>query len=148
MTTIAYRSGILAADRLMTAHTHRDGYVTKIAKNKQFLASVVGTWVHGIKFLDWFNSGMPKDWPPHMGDEKDGATGTIYCPDGLVLRYGYLGWTKRTLLPEARYYADGSGADYVYGAFSMGATAEQAVKAALIHETCSGGPIDTLSHYL
>ena len=143
MTTIAYRDGILAADRLVTVNTHRDGYVTKIAKRGSMLAAVSGSLPIGLKFLDWFKRGLPAGEEPDMSggnDEKYGTTGYLFTPDGWILGFSNLGWSKR----RADYYALGSGADYCYGALAMGATAEQAVAAALVHETASSGPIDVL----
>lgn len=142
MTTIAYRDGVLAADRLITVQTHRDGYITKIAKRGPYLAAAAGALPIALRFMDWFRSGMPEARTPSMGDDKDGATGHIFMPDGTILNCDTLGWTRR----KAPYYANGSGCDYCYGAFSMGATAEQAVRAALEHETASGGDITVLRH--
>lgn len=146
MTTIAYRDGCLAADTLVSVQTHRDGYATKIAKLGPYLAGASGYHAMTLKFLDWFRMGMPADRTPEMGmnrDEKYDTYGHIFCPDGLIVTFSPLGWTKR----RAPYYATGSGCDYAYGAMSMGATAEEAVRAALVHETASGGPITVLWHW-
>jgi ATP-dependent HslUV protease subunit HslV len=146
MTTIAYRNGELAADTLCTIHTHRDGYVTKIAKRGELLCAACGTWPTALKFIDWFKAGLPASREPDMsgGNDKEyGASGHIFRPDGMIIGFSNLGWTWK----RAPYYALGSGADYCYGAFSMGATAEQAVRAALEHETASGGDVTVLRHF-
>jgi ATP-dependent HslUV protease subunit HslV len=145
VTTVVYRDGCLAADTLLTSHTHRDGYVTKIRKRGPFLAGASGTWPFALAFLDWFSKGLPEDRKPTMQskDAKDGASGYIFRPDGLVLTFTAFGWTWK----RAPFYAFGSGADYAYGAMTMGATAEEAVRAALVHETASGGPITVLRHW-
>lgn len=145
MTTWAYRNGIIASDRLVTVQTHRDGWITKIRKNGPFLAAMSGSLPVGLRFLDWFSRGLPKSETPDMSggnEEKYGSYGYIFTPDGLIVSYGSLGWAYK----RAPYYSSGSGQDYAYGAMSMGATAEEAVRAALVHETASGGPIDVLRH--
>lgn len=80
-------------------------------------------------------------------ENRDHAQGWVFMPEAIVLMFDELGWSYRRLRPEAPYYAMGSGTDYCYGAMSIGASAEEAVRAALIHETCSGGPIVTLRHF-
>lgn len=145
MTTIAYRDGVLAADTLVTVSTHRDGYVTKIRKRGPLLAAAAGTLAIALKFMDWFSAGLPSDRAPDMSggnDEKYGSSGYIFSPCGLILGFSHQGWVRK----RAPFYAVGSGADYCYGAFAMGATAEQAVRAALVHETASGGEITVLRH--
>ena len=139
MTTVAFRDGVLAADTLVTANTHRDGSVTKIAKRGPVLAAAVGLLPFALAFLDWFRGGMLGD-PPPMGNKEDRATGHIFTSDGWVLSYSIFGWQRI----RAEYYANGSGSDYAYGAMAMGASAEDAVRAALIHETASGGEIQVL----
>ena len=145
MTTIAYRDGVLAADRLCTVGTHRDAWVPKIRKRGPILACGCGTWPVVLTFLDWFSDGMPADRQPTMTGhcaKEDGSSGFLFLPDGRFLHLSPSGWSWK----RAPFYALGSGADYCYGAFSMGATAEEAVRAALVHETASGGPIDVLRH--
>lgn len=149
MTTIAYRFGTLAADSLISTSTHRDGYCTKIIKNGPYLFAATGLWSLALGFLDWARAGLPPGCQPPMvipGHDDDDAQGFIFCPDGEILIFGRRGISRKRLIPEASYYAMGSGADYCYGAMAMGATAPQAVEAALIHETCSGGPIIVLRH--
>lgn len=141
MTTVAYRSGILAADTLVTINTHRDGYTLKIAKKGPFLAAATGTLARAQAFMDWFRGGLVGH-PPPMGDGETRATGHIFMPDGLIMAYTNLGWLKM----RAEYYANGSGCDYAYGAMVTGASAYDAVKAALIHDTASGGEITVLKH--
>lgn len=143
MTTFAFRDGVLAADMLATSGTHRDGYTTKIAKRANVLAASSGNGAMARAFLDWFRDGLPPDKAPAMGNEKDRARGIVFTPDDRILIYDRFGWSCQ----RAPYYADGSGCDYAYGAMAMGATAEEAVRAALIHETASGGDVQTLHRY-
>jgi ATP-dependent HslUV protease subunit HslV len=145
LTTIAYRDGVLAADSLVTTNTHRDGIVVKITKRGPFLAAACGSWPTCLRFLDWFRAGMPIERAPDMSggdDDKRGACGHIFMPDHLVLTASASGWSRR----RAEYYATGTGADYAYGAMAMGASAEDAVRAALKFDTTSGGNVVTLRH--
>jgi hypothetical protein len=142
MTTIAWRGNTLAADTLATFSSHRDGYITKIAKRRQYLASGSGSAAGCIRFLDWFRRGMVGA-APDMGTKENYAYGRIYCPNGLILCLSIDGWEH----VRSEYYACGTGADYCYGAMAMGASAEEAVRAALKFETLSGGEITVLRHY-
>jgi hypothetical protein len=145
MTTIAYRFPFLAADTLVTCQTHRDGHVVKIRKRGPYLASASGGLAASLRFLDWFATGLLIGKEPSMAgpdEDKYGACGHLFTPCGLIMNFSYSGWTLRC----APFYAAGSGSDYAYGAMAMGASAEEAVRAALQFETASGGEITLLRH--
>ncbi len=146
MTVWAYRSGILAADSLVTWNTHRDGYITKIRKHGPLLASVAGGNAAALRFLDWFVAGMPDGKQPDMGDrQKNGpqtAAGHIFMPDGLIVTLDPDGWTHL----RTDFYAGGSGCDYAYGAMAIGASAAEAVRAAIRFDTGCGGDVTVLRH--
>lgn len=139
MTTIAYRDGEIAADTLATWGNNRDGHMTKVAKRGPFLAGVSGAVSASQRFLDWFRCGLEGD-PPEMPDGDRTTYGIICTPDGYVLTWGPTGW-ERLRSPT---YAIGSGSEFAQGAMAMGATAEEAVRVAMIFDTKSGGEITVL----
>lgn len=140
MTTIAYRDGVLAADTLACWGTNRDGFATKIVKRGPVLAGASGSLSACQAFLDWFRGGLRGD-PPAMPDGEASSFGLIITPADDVLVWGPRGW-ERTRNPTV---AMGSGGEFATGAMTMGATAEEAVRVAMIHDTKTGGNVTVLS---
>lgn len=142
MTTIAWDGKTLAADTLSTWDGARSGYVSKIAKRGNLLAGVTGNAVICRSLLDWFRSGMIGE-PPSAGSKGAGdwSTLNLFGFDGLVLTYGPDGW--ESVKSEA--YANGSGCDYALGAMSAGCDARRAVEIAMMHDTRSGGEVQSIS---
>lgn len=139
MTTIAYRSGVLAADTLAVVSNLRDGYSVKVAKCGPFLAAEAGTASYGLAFLDWFRGGMRGD-PPSMGDEGSSSTGAIFCPDETLLLWQRFGWSRH----KVDAWSMGSGGDMALGAMEAGATPEEAVRVAMTRDIYTGGEITVL----
>lgn len=144
MTTIAYRAGIIAADSYCTSDNVFVGSIRKVARNEQgWLGGASGNVVFTSKWLDWFVSDFEESSMPTP--EKNGPNS---C-DGLALMVGPKG-TIRVVEDkgfydlQADYYAIGSGTDFAFGALAHGATAEEAVAAAIVHDRYSGGPITVL----
>lgn len=72
--------------------------------------------------------------------EGGGANGFVITPDGIILVWGDHGpWRV-----DRPYYALGSGSAVALGAMQCGATAEQAVEAAIALDIYSGGPVRVL----
>lgn len=142
MTTIAYHSGIIAADSLITCGSRRDGYCAKIRKFGPILAGCSGSCGLSEQFWDWFSRG-----PSHQSvspiNGTDDALAFIVLPDDLLVEFGRDGPVRF----RTAFYAIGSGAPYALGAMQMGATAIEAVAAAAHFDVNSGGPIHTLSRY-
>jgi hypothetical protein len=139
MTTIAYKDGVLAADTLSTWGDSRDGHAIKIAKRGPFMAAGSGCLAHVQAFLDWFKGGMKAD-PPPMGEGEKQAFGFIFVGDGKFLTWGALGWEQC----RDDVFAAGSGSEFAKGAMSHGASAEEAVRIAITHDTKSGGKVTVL----
>lgn len=142
MTTIAYRDGVLAADSLSTRYGNREGTVCKIAKKANLMAGASGSADMCQAFRVWFMTGC-KGQPPYMGDpDKSWAEGFIVMPDGAVAVFGPSSqWVNQ---PYGGFSAWGSGSDVALGAMAAGATAEQAVAAAIMLDINSGGEITVL----
>lgn len=149
MTVIAYRNGVLAADSQVTWHTHRDGITRKIFKVGGILVAASGSHEMAIAFTDWVRRGMTEGRQPTMskpgavdGQRPSSASGYIFRPDGLIICLTELGWT--TIRTDV--WAGGSGCDYAYGAMAVGASAEEAVRAAIRFDIGCGGDVTVLRH--
>jgi ATP-dependent HslUV protease subunit HslV len=139
VTTIAYRDGVLAADTQITAGGGVSGHVQKAFRKGSILYSTTGCSGLGDAFLTWVAGGLKGD-PPVMKEDDNDAHGYIFPGgDRVVWRFNKV-WATH----HAPFFAFGSGADYALGAMEMGATAEQAVAAAIKFDTNSGGPITVL----
>jgi ATP-dependent protease HslVU (ClpYQ) peptidase subunit len=122
------------------AGSHREGYGVKIAKRGPVLAGASGNYVFALKFLDWFRDGLPLLAPRMAKDANNYATGVLFLPDDRILSFNDDGWTA----VGTRFYAIGSGCEYAYGAMAMGATAEEAVRAAMRFDIYTGGEIQVM----
>jgi hypothetical protein len=115
--------------------------VVKAAKRGPYLAAATGSGVLCQAFLDWFRGGMNGE-PPPMKKEDQEASGHIFAPDGLHLEWFCTGWHRE----RGQTYTAGSGGQFAKGAMSMGATAEEAIRVAMQHDTSTGGEITVLTH--
>lgn len=138
MTTIAYRDGVLAADTLVCESGRRVGRATKIFGKAGVFGGVAGCLSHMNAFRDWFLGGMTGD-PPSMKTE-DGESEAFIVHDGYVLTLSKMGWD----VMRTESHAVGSGGPVALGAMASGASAEEAVKAAISLDVWSGGDITVL----
>lgn len=123
MTTIVYRDGVLAGDRLLSVGTVRDSYLRKVHKRRRDGALVggAGTSSQLQTAFNWFLSG--EEGPrPSLGP----CELIIVRPDGVVEYHDRHGSHRM----DGWFFAIGSGAEVAYGAMEMGATARQAVEIA------------------
>lgn len=135
MTTIAYRDGVLAADTLSTCEQGiMSFHTTKIGAKAGVVWSTSGLSAWGKRFRDWMTTGMKGDYP--TPDDTSGAC--VWMPNGDMLSFGHNGIDFRPRLP---FWADGSGQDYAIGAMQMGASAEEAVRAAMVWDHKTGGDV-------
>lgn len=142
MTTIAYRSGTLAADSLIAYSAITNGSRPKIAqKGKHIVALAGNAWLRE-PLEEWVEAGCPRNAVPKVlidNDEKFQCL--IIDEDGQAFSFdcGYL-------VPiYADYTAIGSGAMLAMGAMAHGADAEAAVRAAALHDKNTGGEIHSLA---
>jgi ATP-dependent HslUV protease subunit HslV len=143
MTTIVYRDGELAADTGMTAGGSMVGHVTKIGRNaKGDLAGAAGDASYNFAFIAWFVVGEQGSAPEAKEDDKAFDRGVIFRRDGRIEVFEPRGRFECS----APYYALGSGRPEALGALFMGATAEQAVRAAMAHDANTFGDVDVLAH--
>lgn len=140
MTTIVYRDGVLAADTRMIAGTAIIGSIAKIVRRDD--GALCGGAGHASvvqAFQRWFLDGEEGD-PPVEDETKM----FVISPKGNVEMFEVDG----TIEWRAPYFAMGSGKEFALGAMYAGASAEEAVKAAMKFDPYSGGKVMTLTHDL
>ncbi|HEX7046561.1 MAG TPA: hypothetical protein VF275_03180 [Gammaproteobacteria bacterium] len=140
MTTIAYRSGVLAADSQGTSSFKQR--CQKIHKIGDSYFGIEGSLTSAYLFLEWLKQDR-RDWveaernPPSALSDDDSFGALELCEEGLFLWDGKL--TRVPVLVE--FYAVGSGCDFAMGAMAMGADAMEAVKVAKTLDPYTGGAI-------
>ena len=152
MTTIGYRDGVLACDsqesqmdeaagEIAFYHTQKI-YRKRLKVNKKLLRvkaydvliATRGEVGAGMVGFDWYGTGKPiPDW---LSNECQFDL-LIVEPKGLFCMDQYF----RPLKINEEYYAIGSGAKAALGAMYMGATAIEAVEAAIQCDPGTGGDI-------
>lgn len=143
MTTIAYRSGYLAADSAIAYQSYINGQREKIARCGDFLVAMAGaTWLRPV-IEKWASLGCNPDAVPEvLIEHEDDFIVLIVDRQGIAHEFH-----NGFLVPvHADYTAIGSGALLALGAMAHGASAQEAVEAACLHDKASGGPV-TARHY-
>lgn len=145
MTVIVFRYGVLASD----SGTFFDGLVSPWAR--KVIRGASGNLYGGCgvaacvsNFFEWVESGeYEPEMPLPVGMDEDGDFIILtWKPDwGL----GLLTWKGFEDLRGSPYYAVGAGAGVAYGALHHGATAAQAVQAAIAHSTYAAGSVCEVS---
>lgn len=139
MTCIAVRNGIIAADSRVTVSTESGGErmfkCYKLFRKDGNLIALAGESSPGMVFLDWYGTG--KKPPSSLIDGNADFTALVLKKNGL---FEFDAWCRYETIIE-RAYAVGSGAKVALGAMHMGATAYQAVEAAIAYDPGCGYPI-------
>lgn len=145
MSVVTYRDGILAADS--RAYGGRGqcspGIKAKVHKlpDGQRVGVVSATLGEPERFLSWLrDGGRPTDW---VGD-KPGLRALRIDGEGRVFLYEDSIWPSGPI-STANFYAIGSGSDFALGAMHMGATAGQAVEAAIRFDGNCGAPVRVIA---
>jgi len=136
MTTIAYREGILAADRLSVQGSTKSR-CTKLFKIDGHAIGVAGELACGLLFIEWFSGGMRGDCP--LNDQTTALVLNLSTGDCRQWESPGAG-----ILVEDEFAAIGSGAGFAYGAMEMGADARQAVRIASKYDVYTGGSVQVI----
>lgn len=143
MTCIAYRNGVLAADGAMVTGGCIIGTTVKISRNKKGdLCGAAGEATFNGDFLRWFKNGEKGKFPVGIDTHDNCDRAVIFRAAGTIEVYEGKGHFPIT----AEYYAMGSGRPEALGAMHAGATALEAVQAAVTHDLHCGLPITVLRH--
>jgi hypothetical protein len=129
MTTVAWRDGVLAADRKgsLNGTGHR---VTKLRRTKTHAIAFAGTVSTGIQFIDWFKGARDGECPL----DRDTSAFVMDLETGKCEH-----WENGVPCPiEDKFAAIGSGMDLAIGAMSFGASAIEAVECASEWDNGSG----------
>lgn len=154
MTTIAYKDGILAADRLISEGGDRYGYATKIgsavdAKGKRVLYGACGATSIAQRWRDWVEHGLAAgDGPPDMGDEVAKAHGFLFYEDGELVTFDPHQPPFRTEMMRVgltSLASFGGGSSFALGAMMMAASAPEAILVACRFNLNTGGGVDVVS---
>jgi hypothetical protein len=141
MTVIVYRDGVVAADSMEAGGDLRRGSVQKIIQWEGRIAGAAGEGGDCEAFLEWVR--YPVKGPPEIEPSGEGAQF-----EGFVIRQKDNIWVvDRRCIPWqifAPFLAIGNGAAIAIGAMEMGATAEEAVAAAIKWSPACGGDIHTI----
>lgn len=138
MTTVAYRAGVLAADR----QTGENGWINPFGVEKVFaiagqkVAAVTGDYAEAVKLVDWLR--VPKGERPSLGDNS--RVIVLDGRDKLTVYEG--GWFFGI---QAEYAAWGSGMPAATAALIMGADARRAVEVASMVDESTSSEIDCVS---
>ncbi len=148
MTVLAYRDGVLAADSGAFMGATRHAFGLKIARAPDgTLYGFSGVYAEGEAYMAWVLAGAQGDLPSIRRTKEADTEDAIHilrvrpgrAPERLT-GYGIETWH------DAPYAAIGAAAEFALGALHAGATAVQAVEAAIAHSQWAHGPVRSVSH--
>ena len=145
MTIIVYRDGKIAADSGVSNGDNTFASMTKIARNNAGdLVGAGGDAGFAYQFLEWFKDGENGKHPllRDIQSERVYDKAAIFRASGIWEIFEPPG----KHIVRGPYYAFGSGKPEALGALWMGATAEQAVAAAISLDNGCWGDIIVLTH--
>ena len=129
MTTIAWRNGVLAADR--KGSEDNTAYRTrKLHRTGNYAIAFSGNAGCGMKFVKWFNK---KEGKCPLDKETNALV--MDLTTGQCWKWDEEGWPH---VVEDRFIALGSGGDIALGAMAMNASAIEAVEVASEWDNNSG----------
>jgi ATP-dependent protease HslVU (ClpYQ) peptidase subunit len=146
MTTLVYRDGILASDTQVSEANSFVGHEKKIFKTDKYLFGICGDMAAIPPLLEFVNHDLDTTMLKDLVASNLGFCALIIPKKGTeYYRYtDHLG-IFRDVYKKNQYTAEGSGCDYALGALQQGATAEEAVKAAMKIDLFSGGRVQKIS---
>lgn len=144
MSIVVYRNGVMAADtQVGSLNSIKPARVCKLRRNDRGeLAGAVGDAAWSYQWLMWFNEkGEVGFYPQPKEDGCSSDVGIIVRRSGHIDVHGPRGVFS---LSDVEYYAIGSGAPEAFGALFYGASAEDAVRAAITFDPHCGGDVTVL----
>lgn len=139
MTTIAYRSGVLASDTLYSRSGWKMGKTfRKVAKTVDGrLLGLCGDAAHASRLFDWLRLPPKKRDTDRPKLDKDSGTIVEVLPNGNARYYEHDYFHPQ----NDKYWAIGSGGIAALVAMDMGADAMGAIKAAMRRDDSTGGRV-------
>lgn len=138
MTAIAYRSGIMAADSVgwacgKTVKTSVAPKIKRMPDGGMFAACGSATEI--FRFAEWMLTGKSR---PADFDKDEQFTGLWAKPDGSLWLCNYTLHFYQLCDP---FFAIGAPDTFMIGALHAGASAEEAVRLAVLHTDGAGGAV-------
>jgi hypothetical protein len=134
LTTIVWKDGLLATDSRVNQDTIPLKGSYKLIHTDTHAYALSGNLVEALTFVDWVEDSPPDAVKPPVDGfsilKMNKVTGRAWCIEG-----GY------DLPIEDKFFCLGSGGEVARGALEVGATVQQAMRAAIRWDTASGGPI-------
>lgn len=138
MTAVAYRDGVISADT-MTTHNYVKAHEPKVIKKEGHLFGVAGEACPSNEDLvSWFLKNKVRESLPEFKNHS--FTMMVIYPEGNIK---LIDNTGRFYPIKDKFWAIGSGAEVCFGAMEMGASAQEAVKAAIKWQKDCGGKVIT-----
>jgi len=157
LTTVAYRDGVLASDSKSSGDNIYDGNVIKVRKIKaveelswidriikrkepqeiSYLVGYAGAVADCLDYIDCIFAGAPQNKNTYESNILS------ICEDGTITLYD--GSSLRGIEVTADFISIGSGGPIAQGAMFHGASAVEAVKAAIYLDNMSGGDIQIVT---
>ena len=141
MTTIAWKDGKIAADRLCMRGGNLRSEVSKLHASAAWIYGGAGNLDEVLEIARWIASGMKREDRPTLDD--GGAFGLVVRRhDGKCFRVE----GKRPVLCEVAetFTACGSGRDFAIAAMALGKNARDAVKLAARFDVYTGDAVDVV----
>lgn len=147
MSTIAYRDGVMASDSGAWIDDIAITSVRKIGRAQDgTLFGVCGNGPECQAFLQWVRSGgigMGYPVPIPVDNNRSSFCILRVRRDGLICLITARGVEE---FPHLKYLAVGAGSSVAMGALWYGASARDAIAAAIEHASNTRGPVDFLTH--
>lgn len=154
MTTIAFKNGVLAGDRLVCEGGTRYGSISKVAAAKDanghdVLVAASGAGALAQRWLRWAVCEMPKGEPPpplQVDDAK--AYGFIFYADGRLVSHdpGMPPMTTEMMREGGLHVAAfGLGGELALGAMAAGASPQWAIEIASRFDTSTSDAVDVVA---
>lgn len=125
MTVIAYKDGVLAADRLGVAGSLKTQHTkVRLSRDKSAALAIAGCASRGKELQDWYDNGEEADNFPEQQDGHE-AVLIVMREDGV---WEYDG-CPFPIQVEGEFSAWGSGAEFASMAMHLGLSASEAVRA-------------------
>jgi hypothetical protein len=139
VTTVAYRDGVIAADRRIGGWMNGP----KLFRLKDgSVFSGAGDLDDVLEVLHWLKAGAKEAGKPALADVPDGSDFLLACPNGKAY-WLTSPWLRRVEILD-EFYAIGSGAQYALGAMAAGASAKRAVEVACKFDEGTGKGVNVI----
>jgi hypothetical protein len=142
MTTIVYRDGVLAGDTQSSEGYYKSAKMRKVFKVSNHLVGFCGDAAAIPPLKKWVRNGFsPEEEMKKIAQHLSYSMLVIPQNGKVFYKYSDSINVFREEFPKTHFKSEGSGSDVAIGALIMGATAVEAVKAAIQVDLYSGGNV-------